>query len=53
MERRALKVRNRFYGQVVISLFQSLVPILFYPGATRFASLSACPWLLHFGAFSA
>ena len=29
-------------------LFQSCHYLLNSPGATRFAALSACPWLLHF-----
>ena len=31
-----------------IPLFQSLIEISYFPGATRFAPLSACPWLSYF-----
>ena len=36
------------YDRNFISLFQSLNVILMYPGATRLASLDACPWLTYF-----
>jgi hypothetical protein len=39
---RALKVRNIIAG---IAFFQSFTVIAYLPGATRLASLGACPWL--------
>src|ERR1041385_296661 len=40
---RALKERNKYFA---LSVLTFSFPI--YPGATRFAPLSACPWLLYF-----
>src|ERR1044071_5037975 len=43
IDRGALKERNNWQRYFALSV---LSPIYFcYPGATRFASLSACPWL--------
>ena len=51
---KALKVRNRFLRLGRYAALSELGRYLRHlPGATRFAALSACPWLLHSRAFGA